>query len=116
MSNTARYLFQVSMDVTADKEALFNDVYDNEHIPFLLQVPGVTSVTRASSVPFKVSIGGEVKDIQAASPRYTALYFIDNPEVLASKEWADAVERGRWAPEVRAHTSNRAHSLSKLMD
>ena len=114
MSTTARFIFQVSMDVTADKEALFNEVYDDEHVPYLLEVPGVVAVTRARSVPFQVSIGGEVKNHEAATPRYTALYFLENKDVLSSEAWAEACERGRWAPEVRAHTHNRSHSLSEI--
>ena len=114
MSSNARFIFQASMDVTADKEALFNEVYDTEHVPYLLEVPGVLAVTRARTVPFKVSIGGGVKDMEAASPRYIALYFLESAEVVSSDAWAEAVERGRWATEVRAHTSNRSHSLSEI--
>jgi hypothetical protein len=114
MANEARYVFQVSMDVAPDKEDLFNEVYDTEHVPYLLEVPGVVSVTRMATVPFKLAIAGEVKDVPAASPRYTALYFLESPDVLSSTAWAEAVERGRWAPEVRQHTFNRAHSLSKI--
>jgi MFS family permease len=40
------------MDVDADKEALFNEVYDTEHIPNLLKVPGVHGVTRMAGEPF----------------------------------------------------------------
>jgi hypothetical protein len=116
MSTKARYLFQVSMDVAPEKEALFNEVYDTEHVPYLLEVKGVISVSRARSVPFKVTIGGEVKDMPAGTPRYTALYTIESPEVLTSAAWAEAVERGRWAPEVRAHTFNRSHQLMEIMD
>jgi hypothetical protein len=29
----ARYVFIASMDIDADKEAIFNEVYDTEHIP-----------------------------------------------------------------------------------
>ena len=47
----ARYILTVSMDVQADKEALFNEVYDTEHVPLLLKVPGVVSVTRAKMEP-----------------------------------------------------------------
>ena len=115
MSSNARYVFQVSMDVSADKEALFNEVYDTEHVPYLLQVPGVVSVTRTRTIPFKVSIGGEVKDMQAATPRYTALYFLESADVLTSAAWSEAVERGRWAPEVRAHTFNRSHALTQII-
>ena len=38
----SKYLFVASMDVDANKEALFNEVYDTEHVPNLLKVPGVT--------------------------------------------------------------------------
>jgi hypothetical protein len=115
MAARARYLFQVSMDVEPDKEDLFNEVYDTEHVPYLLEVPGVVSVTRARSVAFKYAIGGAVEDVPAASPRYTALYFLESPDVLTSDAWAAAVERGRWAPEVRAHTFNRSHALSQII-
>jgi hypothetical protein len=116
MAAKARYLFQVSMDVEPDKEDLFNEVYDAEHVPYLLQVAGVVSVTRARSVPFQLAIAGEIKDAPAASPRYTALYFLESPEVLKSDAWAEAVERGRWAPQVRPHTFNRSHALCEIMD
>ena len=112
----SRYVFQVSMDVAPEKEALFNEVYDTEHVPFLMEVPGVVSVSRAKSVPFRVSIGGELKDVPAATPSYTALYTIESPEVLSSAAWAEAVERGRWGPEVRPHTFNRQHALFELRD
>ena len=115
MSSNARYIFQVSMDVSADKEDLFNEVYDTEHVPYLLQVPGVVSVTRTRTVPFKLGIGGEVKDMDAGTPRYTALYFLESADVLSGDGWAEAVERGRWAPEVRAHTFNRAHALTEII-
>ena len=115
MSSTARFVFHVCMDVAADKEALFNEVYDTEHVPYLLQVPGVVAVTRTRTVPFKVNIGGETKNLQAATPRYTALYFIETPDVLTSGGWSEAVERGRWAPEVREHTFNRSHALTEII-
>ncbi|GIS89334.1 MAG: hypothetical protein CM1200mP18_20440 [Gammaproteobacteria bacterium] len=40
MSEKARYLFTASMDVDPDKEDLFNEVYDTEHVPLLSKVPG----------------------------------------------------------------------------
>ncbi len=33
MPAVTRYLFAVSMDVAADKEAFFNEIYDTEHVP-----------------------------------------------------------------------------------
>lgn len=114
MPISAKYLFIVSMDVDPAKEALFNDIYDNEHIPYLLKVPGVRSVSRMKGEPFAVSIGGEQKKMPHDGPAYTAIYEIDGPHVLSSAEWAKAVETGRWPGEVRPHTRNRHHSLFKV--
>jgi hypothetical protein len=59
----SKYLFVVSMDVDPDKEALFNEVYDSEHVPNLLQVPGVHAAARMAGEPFVLNIGGEEKRI-----------------------------------------------------
>ena len=116
MPITGNYLFIVSMDVTAEKEALFNEVYDTEHVPLLLKVPGVVSVTRAKLVPLSVMMAGKKNDIVAeGEPVYTAIYEIDSPDVLLSDAWADAVEQGRWPDKVRPFTSNRRHVLRKVM-
>jgi hypothetical protein len=111
----AKYVFMVSMDVAPEKEALFNEVYDHEHIPNLLAVPGVLAVSRDKSRPFAVSIGGERKEMPAASPAYTAIYELESPEVLVSDAWAQAVEAGRWPGEVRPFTTNRRHVLAKAL-
>ena len=109
------YLFVASMDVDSDKEALFNEVYDTEHVPNLLKVPGVRTVTRIEGEPFVMSIGGEEKKkIEHEGPRYSALYEIDSPGVLISPEWAKAVEAGRWPRLVRPYTRNRRHALYKV--
>ncbi|MDH3319728.1 MAG: hypothetical protein OEO84_08565 [Betaproteobacteria bacterium] len=116
MPGKAKYVFIASMDVEPDKEALFNEVYDTEHVPMLLKVPGVLSVRRAVSVPLTMFIGGEKKTIVAeGEPRYSAYYELESAEVLTSEAWAKAVEAGRWPSQVRPHTRNRRHVLRKLM-
>ena len=110
----ARYLFIASMDVEAHKEAIFNEVYDTEHIPNLLRVPGVRSVSRLKGEPFAVSIGGAVNQVLHKGPVYSALYELDSPDVLVSPQWASAVEAGRWPSEVRPYTRNRQHALFKV--
>ena len=40
MADKAKYIYIAAMDVDADKEDAFNEVYDTEHIPNLLKVPG----------------------------------------------------------------------------
>ena len=114
MPITTRYLLMVSMDVDPAFEDLFNEVYDTEHVPFLLEVEGVHAVTRVKGQAFTMSMAGSEQEKPAPSPVYTALYEIDEPEVLTSSAWAEAVERGRWGPDVRPHTTNRAHALYRV--
>ena len=116
MAKKAKYLFIASMDVDADKEALFNEVYDTEHVPELLKVPGVLSVRRAVREPLTMFIGGEKKTIVAeGEPKYSAYYELESAEVLTSEAWNRAVELGRWPSQVRPFTRNRRHVLRKLL-
>ena len=114
MPITSKYLFVASMDVDPDKEALFNEVYDTEHVPNLLKVPGVHAVARLEGAPFSMSIGGEEKRVAHDGPHHTAVYEIDGPHVLTSAAWAEAVEAGRWPKEVRPFTRNRRHVLLRV--
>lgn len=115
MAGKANYVFIASMDVDPEREAIFNEVYDTEHIPLILKVPGVVSARRNVLVPLKMFIGGEVKTLVAeGEPKYSAIYELESPEVLTSKAWAKAVDAGRWPSEVRPYTRNRRHTLRKL--
>jgi hypothetical protein len=114
MGLNAPYVFTASMDVQPDKEALFHEVYDREHVPSLLTVPGVISVARFKLEPLTLSIGGERKTIVIDNePRFGAVYEIESPEVLTSDAWAKAVEQGRWPSQVRPYTKNRRHVLHR---
>jgi hypothetical protein len=116
MANTEKWVFTAAMDVTPDKEALFNEVYLTEHIPLILKVPGVLSCTRMRLDVLKMTMGGETKvmDPQGA-PRYAAVYELTSPDVLTSPEFAKAVDQGRWPTHVRPFTSNRRHTLHKVL-
>lgn len=112
-----KYLFSAAMDVDPAKDALFNEVYDTEHVPTLLQVPGVVSVAR-----FKIQkevtlvVAGQPRTVVVESePAYNALYEIESPEVLVSDAWAKAVDQGRWPGEVRPFTRNRRHVLYRRL-
>ncbi|MDH3579761.1 MAG: hypothetical protein OEM91_03960 [Hyphomicrobiales bacterium] len=116
MPITARYVFIASMDVDLDKEALFNEVYDQEHVPNLLKVPGVISVTRLKTEPATVMIGGEERPLTGeGQSTYSAIYEIESPDVVRSDAWAKAVEDGRWPEQVRPYTRNRQHILRKVV-
>ena len=116
MPAQARYVFTASMDVDPDKEDLFNEVYDQEHVPMLLKVPGVISVTRFESAPLTIIMAGERHTIEAkGEPRYSAAYAIESPDVLVSDAWSEAIEKGRWPSQVRPFTKNRRHTLRKIL-
>lgn len=112
-----RYFFVVSMDVAADKEDLFNEVYDSEHVPYLTAVSGVLAATRSVTQPLKMMLAGEERTMDAGNePRYSVIYEIESPQVLLSDEWSEAGERGRWSSEVRPFTKNRRHVLRKVIE
>ncbi len=114
MPISSKYLFVASMDVEPNIEGLFNEVYDQEHVPNLLKVPGVVSVARYRMRELTMLIGGERKVMRFENePQYHALYEIESPDVLLSDGWGEAVEQGRWPDEVRPHTKNRRHILGE---
>jgi len=107
-----RYLFTAAMDVEPAREALFNEIYDGEHVPLILKVPGVVAAARFKRQELTMVIGGERKTIVVEhEPLYNALYEIESPEVLTSDAWAKAVDQGRWPGQVRPYTKNRRHVL-----
>jgi hypothetical protein len=107
-----RYIFSAAMDVEPAKDALFNEVYDAEHVPLLLKVPGVVAVARFKKQEVTLVIGGERKTVVVENePTYNALYEIESPDVLVSDAWAKAVDHGRWPGQVRPYTKNRRHVL-----
>lgn len=116
MPQQPRYLFSAAMDVAPEREALFNQVYDTEHVPKLREVPGVISVARFKTVELTMVVGGERKRVVVENePCYNALYEIEAPEVLTSEAWARAVDWGRWPGEVRPYTRNRRHVLYRRL-
>jgi hypothetical protein len=99
----ARYIYVARMDIEHDKEALFNEIYDLEHVPEISKVSGVVGITR-----YRTSC--------RAYPRYLALYEMDNPDAPTSKQWKTARDIGRWPTEVRPYTMNRHHALYSWAD
>lgn len=112
MSFPGRFLFSAAMDVTPEREALFHEVYDTEHVPLILTVPGVIGAARFQTRPLTMMLGGERRTMDPqGAPRFHTLYEVESPDVLLTDAWAKAVEQGRWPGQVRPHTSNRRHLL-----
>jgi hypothetical protein len=94
------YIFWVMMDIEPHREALFNELYDVEHVPLLLELPGCVNVVR-----YRTETPGE--------PRYLAAYEVDRPDLPMSKLWNDTSDIGRWKPEVRPYTHNKKYIVSE---
>ena len=117
MPINSRYLFIARMDVEPEKEEVFNEVYDTEHVPMLLEVPGVLSIARFKAQELVMIIGGEERTMEiSGQPKYTAMYELESPEVLVSDGWAGSVDAGRWPGDVRPYTNNRSHTLMERLD
>ncbi len=96
-----KYVYIAAMDVDSDKEADFNDCYDNEHVPALLKVPGVLSANRYCA--------------EEGSPKYIAVYEIESPDVVTSDAWVAAADSGRWPTEIRPFCRNRNRIVYKAI-
>jgi hypothetical protein len=96
------YVFWVMMDVEPHREALFNQLYDGEHLPLLLKLSGCVNAVR-----YRTATAGE--------PRYLCAYEVENTELPMSKLWNDTSDIGRWKPEVRPYTYNKRYILSERL-
>ena len=95
MPTSAKHLYVVMMDVEPDKEAEFNEIYNKEHIPVLLKVPGVLAAAR-----YKTSTDGV--------PRYVAIYELASSDVPDSEAFRKAADSGEWPHKIRPYTKNHA--------
>ena len=101
----AEYVYLVQLDVPSDLEDEFNRIYDGEHVPYLLEVPGVRRCTR-------YQLEHTNKEGMA---RYAAVYEIDSPDLPSSPRWREQSDKGEWAVKIRPRLTNRSHSLFKRM-
>ena len=88
MSN---YVYLVQMDIPAELENDFNRIYDTQHVPNILAVPGAHKCTRYQF---------ESGDVDGVA-RYLAIYEIDSEKALDTPEFQS---RRGWAhlkPYVR---------------
>ena len=85
---SAPSLLLVRMDVAHDREATVNQMYEQEHLPPILEVPGVRRITR-------------YRQPAPTSPRYMTAAEVDSPAVIDSAAWRTAVDLGRWPREWR---------------
>jgi hypothetical protein len=100
LTGTTPYVFWVMMDVESHREALFNELYDKEHLPLLLELSGAVSAVR-----YRTAAAGE--------PRYLCAYEVARADLPMSKPWNDTSDIGRWKSEVRPYTFNKRYIVSE---
>jgi hypothetical protein len=86
----AKYILVVQLDVAPAHDAEFNRLYDEEHVPNLLSVSGVSGAQR-----YKLEEGDDML-------RYLAIYQLDSADVPNSAEWQAKAKTPGWMT-VRRH-------------
>ena len=99
----AEYVYLVQMDIPAELADEFNLIYDRQHVPNILTVPGVHSCTR-----YQLE-SGDGKGIA----KYLAIYDIDSPDLPNSDAWQDASDKGDWITQIRPFATNRSRVVYK---
>lgn len=101
----ARFLHLVTFKIRPEDEALFNDIYDSEHVPNLLRVPGVLGCRR-------------IRDLEADENgylTYTTIYSIAEPDVPSRPTWRQASDLGRWKDEMRPKIISRERRYARIV-
>ena len=103
---TAPYIYLVQIDVPPYLDAEVNRVYDSEHIPHLLGVPGCLSCTRYRLV------GGDTD----GAPQFTAMWGMSRPDITGlygpnGKAWTAATVGSQYDEKIRPHVTQRSHHI-----
>ena len=101
---TASHFYMVTFEIAPEDEKDFNEIYDTEHIPNILQVEGVLQVIRMRDA--ETTPRGWLK--------YSALYLITQPDLPATPQWKAKSDLGRWAPVIRPKVKARRQRLGTI--
>ncbi len=94
-------IYFLQQSIPANLEERFNTLYDGDHIPLMLQVPGVEACARYR---LAWSESGDVPD-------YLAIYGIDSPSLPKSQIWKAQTNKGAWPTEMRPHFTARRNGV-----
>jgi hypothetical protein len=93
-------LLIIKTDVDLEMEEEFNRWYNEEHIPNLLNVPGVLSAKRGLNLD--------------KGPKYIAVYEHENIDVQKSHAYKQAIETD-WTRRIRPHLRNVTREIYQLV-
>lgn len=89
----------VFVDVATGKDAEFNRWYDDEHMPRLTGVEGVSGALRYRRAE---GIDGEDFPDEPRATQYLAVYAVTDPAIIDSPAWTTAAATD-WTLELRPH-------------
>lgn len=87
------YIYVVQTNIPAEHEAEFNRLYDAEHVPSFLKVPGCHKISR-----YRLE-----KSEDPRTQKYLTIYEVDSPAIVESETWRKAREYGQWMTKIRPH-------------
>jgi hypothetical protein len=93
-----QYVFTAAMTIGPERDGLLNEVYDTEHVPEILRVPGMISISR-------------YRRTKPADTFYLAVYEIATPDIPTGPHFMKARDVGRWPTEVRPFTRGLRNGL-----
>jgi hypothetical protein len=105
MTSTAPFFYLVTFEIAPGDAAEFNEIYDTEHIPNILEVDGVLQVIR-----FR-----DAEPTPEGWLRYSALYLIARAGLPGTPEWRAKSDIGRWAPVIRPRVKSRQQRLGTVV-
>lgn len=100
-STMSEFIYFLQQSVPAEIEPKFNELYGGDHIPLMMQAPGVKACTRYK---LEYSDTGDVPD-------YLAVYAIDNAERPRTPEWKVQTNKGAWPAQIRPHFTARRNGV-----
>ena len=104
-AGAAPYCMMITFEIVPADEAEFNDIYDNDHIPNILRLPGVIEIIR-----FRDAAPNEKGFLV-----YSAIYFLATENLHETPEWKALSDLGRWAPVIRPKVKSRARRAGPVV-
>lgn len=95
------FVFIAQLAIPRALEQRFTELYDTDHVPALMTVPGVRSCSR-----YKL-VWADTDEM----PEYLAIYNVDAPDVPKSQQWREASASGEWPSAIRPHLTVRRHGM-----
>ena len=100
----APFFYMVTFEIDPRDEHDFNEIYDTDHIPNILQVDGVLGIIR-----WRDGVPNEKGWLV-----YSALYLLAREDLVDTPEWKKASDTGRWAPVIRPRVKSRQRRFGKI--